>query len=80
MTPQGWDFARSVLAQALGTVLGGGVLALIGVTVGALDSPWLAVSAVSLIASLAFLALFVRILIHLSLAERRRDGETERQA
>jgi hypothetical protein len=71
---EGWEFARSVVAQALGTVLGGGVLALIGVIVGALDSPWLALSLVSFAVALVFYVLFVGILIRWSLAARRRDG------
>lgn len=73
MTPQGWEFARSVIAQALGTVIGGGVLALIGVAVGALNTPWLTVSVIALGASTISLAFMVRAVVHLSLMARRRD-------
>jgi hypothetical protein len=74
VTPQGWEFWRSVLVQALGTVLGGGILALIGIAVGAIHNvSWLAVSIVAL--SFAIVGVLVQffIVVKLSYAARRRD-------
>jgi hypothetical protein len=46
----GWEFWRSVLVQALGTILGGAILALAGIAIGAIHGvSLLAVSLVALV-------------------------------
>ncbi len=78
MTPQAWGFWRDVLAQAMGTVIGGAILALAGILVGLIDN-------VSLLAVSAFFALLGAVgvvvqfvfLTRWTREVRRRERETD---
>jgi thiol:disulfide interchange protein len=81
----GWEFWRSVLAQALGTVLGGAVLALAAIAIGAIHGvSLLAVGLVVLVFALLGIAFQVAAILlarHASSAgEKRRRQELEKMA
>jgi thiol:disulfide interchange protein len=72
-----WLFWRSVLVQALGTVLGGAVLALVGIAIGAIHGvSLLAVSLVSLV--LVFFGIAFQVVARL-LARRAASAGEQRQ-
>jgi membrane protein implicated in regulation of membrane protease activity len=81
----GWEFWRSVLAQALGTILGGAILALAGIAIGAIHGvSLLAVSLVALVFAVIGIAFQVFALVMARRAprvrERRRRKELEEMA
>jgi len=80
-----WEFWRSVLAQGIGTVLGGAILALAGIAIGAIHGvTLLAVSLVALVFAIlgtAFQFFAVAMAHHASAAgERRRRDALEEMA
>lgn len=81
----GWEFWRSVLAQALGTVLGGAVLALAAIAIGAIHGvSLLAVGLVVLVFALLGIAFQVAAILLArsasSAGEKRRRQELEKMA